>query len=91
MKDKLETNRAGSRDSSSMLGLAVGAVAIGALAIGALAIGRLAIRRLLIGGAKFKSLHLGELTVTRLRVSDVVVSESLRLPPSATRENRELE
>jgi hypothetical protein len=48
-----------------MLGIAVGAVAIGALAIGALVIGRLAIRRMLIGGAKFKSLGVGELTVTR--------------------------
>jgi hypothetical protein len=28
MKDKLETNRAGSRDPSSMLDIAVGAVAI---------------------------------------------------------------
>ena len=38
MKDKLETNGADSRDSSSMLGIAVGAVAIGALAIGHLPI-----------------------------------------------------
>jgi hypothetical protein len=91
MKHELEPNRALSRGSANMIGVAFGAVAVGALAIGALAIGRLAIRKMLIGGAKFKFLHVGELTVSRFRVSDVVVSESLTLPPPTSRENRELE
>jgi hypothetical protein len=64
---------------------ALGAVAIGAVAIGALAIGRLAIRRILVGGARFRSLQIGELTVVRLRVSDLIVDDRLSLPPSASR------
>jgi hypothetical protein len=91
MKRKLKTNGSGSGSCAAMLGVAFGAVVIGAFAVGALAVGRLAIRRMLIGGATFKSLHAGELTVTRLRVSDVVVSESLRLPPGSARESKELD
>jgi hypothetical protein len=92
MKRKLETHGGASGSTAAMFGVAFGAVAIGAFAIGVLApIGRLAIRRMLIGEAALKSLHVGELSVTRLRVSNVVVSESLELPPSSTRESKELD
>ncbi len=79
MKDEPEANRTLGR-SASMVGVALGALAVGAFAIGTL-----------VGGARFKSLHVAELTVTCLRVSDVVVSESLRLPPTTPREGRDLE
>lgn len=58
------------------------AVAVGAFAIGALAIGRLAIRRLAVENAKFKSLEIADLTVTRLHAAEVTVSQSLKLPGS---------
>jgi hypothetical protein len=54
---------------------AVGAMAIGAFAIGALAIGALAIRKLLVGRAVFKSLHIEELAVTHLRVSELIIDQ----------------
>ena len=81
MKNTLETNSGGA---------AMVAVAIGAVAVGALAIGALAIRRMFIGEARIKSLHVEELSVTWLRVSDAVVSESLRLPGSSTHGSKEL-
>jgi len=65
-----------------MLATAFGAVAVGAFAIGALAIRRLAISRVVVGRAKFKSLEIEELTVTRLRAGEVTVSDSLKLPES---------
>ena len=46
--------------------LAIGAMAIGALAIGALAIGRLSVKR-----GRFERLHIGELTVDRLRLGRI--------------------
>jgi len=61
---------------------AMGAVALGAFAIGALAVGRLAIRRILVDNAKFKSVEIQELSVTRLRGAGVTVSESIKLPDS---------
>lgn len=47
---------------------ALGALAIGAMAVGALAIGALGIGRLLINQGSIRKLHIGELTVDRLRV-----------------------
>jgi hypothetical protein len=61
---------------------AIGAVAVGAFAIGALSIGWLAIRRISVGKAKFESLEIRDLTVTRLRAGDLTVSGSLKLPGS---------
>jgi hypothetical protein len=77
----LSSRRTGTGGSASVAGVAVGAMAIG----------RLAIRKTLAGKAKFKSLEIAELTVTRPRVSDIRVSDALRLPPNAQRENRESE
>ena len=65
---------------------AIGAVAIGAFAIGALAIGRLAIRHIAVERAKFKSLEIQDLIVTRLRVAEVTVVDSIKLPDNANRE-----
>ena len=53
-----------------MIATAIGAVAVGAFAIGALAIARLAIRRLVVGNARFKSIDVDDLTVTRLRIRE---------------------
>lgn len=50
-----------------------GAAAV--VAIGALAIGALAIRKLLVGRAVFKSVHIVDLTVDRLRVSELIVED----------------
>jgi hypothetical protein len=55
-------------------------VAVGAFAIGAFAIGRLVIRRLSVENAKFRSLEIQDLTVTRLRAAEVIVGDSLKLP-----------
>jgi len=38
-------------------------------------------RELLVKRGKLKSLEIGELTVTRLRVSELTVSDALTLPP----------
>jgi hypothetical protein len=62
---------------------ALGAVAVGAFAIGVLAIGRLVIRRLLAGQVEFDSFRVRDLAVTRLRVGELVVSDSLELPGQA--------
>lgn len=66
----------------AIAGTAFGALAIGAFAIGALAIGRLAIRRVLVGDAEFKSLRVQDLTITRLHVGEVMVTDSVQLPLS---------
>ncbi len=67
-------------ESLSFRGVAMIATAIGAVAVGAFAIGRLVIRRLSVENAKFKSLEIDDLTVTRLRAAEVTVSHSLDLP-----------
>jgi len=59
---------------------AMGAVAVGAFAIGALAIGRLAIRHIAVETAKFKNLEIQDLTAIRLRVAEVTVTDSIKLP-----------
>ncbi len=76
MKDRKSLGLRG----AAMFGTAIGAVAAGAFAIGALAVGRFAIRRLLIESAEFKKLHVEDLVVTRIRASEVIVSDSLELP-----------
>ena len=60
--------------------VAIGALAIGAFAIGALAIGRLVVRHIAVERAKFKCLEIEDLCVTRLRVAEVTVSDSIKLP-----------
>jgi uncharacterized membrane protein len=50
-----------------------GAAAV--VAIAGLAIGALAIRKLLVGRAVFKSVHIVDLTVDRLRVSELIVED----------------
>jgi hypothetical protein len=42
----------------------------------------LAIRRVVVGSVEFKSLKIQDLTVKRLRASEVIVSDSLELPES---------
>jgi len=74
------THSKGNRSISFPAG-ALGALAVGAFAIGALAIGRLVIGKLAIGRAKMKSLEIDESKVARLRVGELVVSDSLTLPP----------
>jgi len=64
----------------AMIATAIGVVAVGASAIAALAIGRLAIRHIVVDNAKFKSLEIQDLTVTRFRANDVIVSEALHVP-----------
>jgi len=64
-------------------GLAVAATAMGSAAVGALAIGAFAIRRLAIGrvamkSARFGSVHIEDLTVTRLRVVERVTAPAER-------------
>jgi hypothetical protein len=81
MEDRSSSNHLDVR-AVAMIATAIGAVAVGAFAIGALAIGRLAIRRVLIGRAKFKSIEIEDLTVTRLHFAEVTVSDSLKLPGS---------
>ena len=82
MTKHLESPRHLGLGGVAMLATAIGAVAVGAFAIGALAIGRLKIRRVIIDGAEFKSLEIHDLTVTRLRAAEVIVSDSLKLPGS---------
>jgi hypothetical protein len=65
--------------------VAIGALAVGACAIGALAIGRLAIGQLVVKRGGFKSLHVEELTVTRLRASEITVTNALELPQETRR------
>ena len=55
-----------------IIAAAFGAVAVGAFAVGALSIGRLAVRRIVVDGAKFKSLQIEDLTVTRLHAKEIV-------------------
>jgi hypothetical protein len=64
----------------AMIGTAIGAIAAGAFAIGALTVGRFAIRRLVVGRAELKNLVVEDLTVTRIRAAEVIVSDSLELP-----------
>ena len=64
----------------AIIAAAFGAVAVGAFAIGALSVGRLAVRRILVGDAKFKSLEIQDLMVTRLHAAEIFVSESVQLP-----------
>jgi len=70
------TESSKSHSSAALVAMAVGAVAVGAFAIGALAIGRLVVRRITVDSAKFKSLEIEELVVTRLRAGEVVVADS---------------
>jgi len=55
---------------AAIIAVAIGAVAVGAFAIGAMAIGRLVIGRLVVGNAKFKSIDVEDLTVTKLRLRE---------------------
>lgn len=73
MRHRIESKHAG---GLAAIAGAVGAVAFGAFAIGALAIGSLAIRKFLVGRAVFKSVHIEDLTVTRLRVSELVIDHA---------------
>jgi hypothetical protein len=66
----------------AMIAAAIGAVAVGEFAIGALTIRRLTVRCVLVGSAEFKSVEIQDLFVTRLRVAEVTVSDSLKLPGS---------
>ena len=70
---------------AATIATAMGAVAIGAVAIGALAIGRLAIRHIAIERAKLKSVEMQDRSVTRLRVAEVTVTDSIQLPDSTNR------
>jgi hypothetical protein len=80
----MELTRARNRSfhEIAIMATAIGAVAVGAFAIGALSIGWLAIRRISVGKAKFESLEIRDLTVTRLRADDLTVSGSFKLPGS---------
>jgi len=79
MNDPTRSTRLGLR-GLAIIATAVGAVAVGASAIAVLAIGRLAIRRIIVEKARFKSLEIQDLTVTRLRANEVIVSEALHVP-----------
>ena len=69
--------------SAAALGAcALGAFAIGTVALGALALGRLAIGRLVLGKGTLRSLHVREISVDRLKVGDVEVARTLKLPPA---------
>ena len=54
----------------SVSSAALGAAALGALAFGALAIGALAVGRVMVGKARFRRLHVDELTVRTLYVGN---------------------
>jgi hypothetical protein len=77
--EKIKTSKSLGIGGVAMATTAISAVAIGAFAIGALAIGRLAIRRFSIGKARFRSLEMDELTVTRLHVGAVTGEVAPRL------------
>jgi hypothetical protein len=62
------------------IGAAFGAVAIGALAIGAVSVGRMVVRRFLVGDAKFKTLEIQDLRVTRLHAAEIIVDTPIQLP-----------
>ena len=72
---------AAARGASAVGALALGSLALGAFAVGAVAIYRLAIRRLAIGESRIGSLKIGNLEVGRLSAAEIVVSDSLQLPP----------
>jgi hypothetical protein len=78
MQVKLMRSRASKHTGLAKIAVAAGVVAIGAIAIGALAIGALAIRKLAVGRAVFKSVHIEDLTVTRLHVFELTVDDELR-------------
>jgi len=66
----------------AVIGAAFGAVAVGAFAIGALSVGRMVVRRFLVGDAKFKSLEIQDLKVTRLHAAEIIVDTPLQIPTS---------
>ncbi len=72
------------RRGNAALAVACGALAFGAGAIGAFAIGALAIRRLAIGRVAIGGAVLGDVFIRRLRVADLEVTGSLRVPPVET-------
>jgi hypothetical protein len=59
---------------------AIGALAIGAFAVGAFVARRVLIRRLVVERASFGELAVQDLSVGRLRVTELVVESSLALP-----------
>lgn len=83
--DEIRSSKSMKLRGVTAIAIATGAVAIGAFAIGALAIGRLAIRHIAVERAKFKCLEIEDLCVTRLRVAEVTVSDSIKLPDRVDR------
>lgn len=78
--DKFKNPRQFRIGSAAVGANALGALAVGAFAIGALAIGRLVVGLMAIGKAKFKSVEIDELTVRRLQVLELTVTDKLALP-----------
>jgi len=86
--EKIESSRPVGYGGIAMATAAIGTAAVaavGAVAIGALAIGRLASRHIAIAKANFKSLEVQDLIVARLRVTEVTVRDSIKLPDSTNR------
>jgi hypothetical protein len=66
--------------ANAMGALAVGAFAVGALALGACAIGRLVVGKLMIQRAELKSISIEDVAITRSRVRELTVTDSLIAP-----------
>jgi hypothetical protein len=67
-------------DDLAVVASAMGAATVGVFAVGASTIRWLAIGQLAAGNAKFVTLEVQDVAVTRLRVGDVVLTGSLELP-----------
>ena len=67
-------------DDLAVVATAMGAAAVGAFAVGASTIRWLAIGRVAEGNAQVVTLEVQDLTVTRLRIGDVVLTGALELP-----------
>jgi hypothetical protein len=83
MRGLVKTRPPRNAPGAALVGLALGTVATGAFAIGALAVWHLAIRRLAVGNARFKAVDIEDLVVDRLRVGQLIVSDSVDLPSGA--------
>ncbi len=65
--------------AQSIGALAVGALALGALAVGSIVVGRLAVRCVSLGKARAVSLEIKELSVERLRVGGIEITQGMLL------------
>lgn len=68
-----------------MIAIAIGG-SPGAHSRSALIIGRLAIRHISIERTKLRALEIEDLRVTRMRVAEVMITDTIKLPDTGNRE-----